>query len=157
MVTAVTAGDDSVSVDAKITKTVADGKTVYKFALNATEDDETINPLNVTYSYEKSTGNFELALDAYNGELEPRSAMSVTGNIKVAAEEATISITSLKVDSLTLTFKLTLSFKALTEIPTVPADAMDITEMTEGQWVDVMNEFMESPIGQIIAGSMGDF
>jgi len=146
---------ETISASLKLTKEEADGKVTYKAKIDVAEGSVQINLVNVAYAFEKSTGNFTLSADIYNGEDEARQSFEIAGKITVNKNDATIEINSLKMNSLTVTFKLTISFAALDEIPAVPSDAKDVVTMTEADWTEVMGEFQNSTLGQRIFGFPG--
>ena len=44
------------------------------------------------------------------------------------------------------------TFNKTAEIPARPTDAIDVMEMTEGDWVDLITEIQEGPLGMLLAG-----
>lgn len=145
---------EGVAADAKVTKEEADGKVTYKVTANTKTGSVEANLINLSYTYNKANGEFKLAGDVFASP-ESRMSAELTGKITVSDTEATYEINSLKVQDQTFTFKLTLSYKTLSEIPAVPSDAKDIMDLTEGELSGLMVDIMNGPLGMIFGASQG--
>lgn len=148
-----TADDETVTAKAEFTKTEADGKVTYKLTTDVTAEGETRNMINVSYTYNKDNGEFALAADVFTEDGADRMAAELTGKITTTKDSATYEFNSVKVGTETVTFKLSLTFKALDSIPEIPADAKDVTTLTKGDWVDLVESIQNSDLGKLITGS----
>lgn len=144
--------EDPITAEVKLTKEEADGTVTYKLTVNGSSGSVSVNVLNASYSYTKSSGAIVLSADIIN-EDNKRTSATLNGKLTVTSDEASLEFTSLKLDEETLNFKLLISAKKVSEIPATPTDAKDIVTMTQGEWVDVMNEFQNSKLGKMIFGT----
>ena len=149
-----TADGETVGAKAEFTKTEADGKVTYKLSTDVTADGETRNMINVSYTYNKDNGEFVLALegDMFTADGEDRASAELTGKITTTKDSATYEFNSVKAMGETITFKLSFTFKALDSIPEIPADAKDVTALTKGDWVDLVEGIQNSDLGALIMG-----
>ncbi len=143
--------NEAITAEIKQTKEEKDGKTVYTASVSGGSGSVTVNVLTFTYTYEKSTGNVVLKLDVMSEEVEDeRQIIELTGNVKVDQKSAKIAFTSLKFNSVTVTFNLTFAFETVDEIPAVPADAKDIMALTEDEAADLLTQIEQSPLGSLL-------
>lgn len=149
-----THGEDSADFNAEITKTVNGGTDTYKVAVNhkIVEDGETEEGklADITYTYTRDTGAFKL--EGTIGPEDDSTEYGLEGTIKVEKDTAIFKITSATADAVTVKFDLTVTFNKTAEIPARPTDAVDVVEMTEGNWVDLITEIQNGPLGALIAG-----
>ena len=148
-----TAAGETVKAKAELARTEADGKVTYKLSTDVTAEGETRNLINVSYTYNKDNGEFTLAADVFTEDGADRMAAELTGKITTTKDSATYEFNSVKVGTETVTFKLSLTFKALDSIPEIPADAKDVTTLTKGDWVDLVESIQNSDLGKLITGS----
>lgn len=143
--------DEPISAEITLTKEDSKDSVVYRLAIDGSQGSVTVHLFNATYTYTKSSGNFALKADVYADEND-RTELTVEGNIKVTEKEATMEINKLVTKDATVNFKLIISAKQISEIPAAPTDAKDIVSMTQGEWVDMINEFQQSTVGKLIFG-----
>ena len=72
--------------------------------------------------------------------------------MKVEKDSFALKITSATADAVTVKFNLSITFNKNAEIPARPSDAVDVVEMTEGDWVDLITEIQNGPLGALLAG-----
>ncbi len=143
--------NEPATISAKLTKTVSSEGSEYKLTVDATEEEEIINAFNASFKYDKATGDITVSADTYIGE-ESRTTALLEGNLSVTEEKISLVFDSYKEDEETYEFKLEVSVTSDVTVPSIPADAMDIVDITEGGWVDIFNEFAESKIGKLLYG-----
>ncbi len=147
---------EKVSVEAKITKTVTGDETKFNAEMSITQGTITVKPVSGSFTYNKATGNVALSVDVMADEdVTETINLTVNGNIKVEGKKATAKLTSVKLDGETYEFEVSVAFEQLDAIPTVPADAKDVVDLTEEEIITIMEEFMNSTIGKMIFGDMG--
>lgn len=147
-------GDEEVNFDATVTKTVKGDTATFNAVANykVVEDGETDEGklADITYTYTHKTGDFKL--EGTIGPEEDDVEFALEGTMKVENDSAEFKITSVTADAVTVTFDLSVTFNKTAEIPARPADAVDIVEMTQGDWVDLLTEIQNGPLGAFLAG-----
>lgn len=148
--------DDPVRAEVVLTKTENSSAVTYALAVSATLDSDsiTVNLLNASYTYTKSSGAVAISLDIYNGE--GRTAITLDGSITVTSDTATFAITKIVAAGEEIDLKLTLSAKAVGSIPAVPSDAKNILDLSESDWMEIMTELQNSKLMELIYGSYED-
>lgn len=151
---AMTHGEESFDINAAITKTVKGGTATYNATANykIVEDGETEEGkvADITYTYTHDSGEFKL--EGTIGPEDDSVEFGLEGSMKVEKDSAAFKITSVTADDVTLRFDLTVTFNKTAEIPARPTDAIDVVDMTEGNWVDLITEIQEGPLGMLLAG-----
>lgn len=147
-----TADGETVGAKAVFERTEANGKVTYKLSTDVTAEGETRNMFNLSYTYTKSSGEFVLAGDVFTEDGADRASAELTGKISTTKDSATYEFNSVKAMGETITFKLSFTFKALDSIPEIPADAKDVTDLTKGDWVDLVEGIQNSDLGKLIFG-----
>lgn len=149
-----THGEDSADFNAEITKTVNGGTDTYKVAVNkkTVEDGKTEEGklADITYTYTRDTGAFKL--EGTIGPEDDSVEFGLEGTMKVEKDSFALKITSATADAVTVKFNLSITFNKNAEIPARPSDAVDVVEMTEGNWVDLITEIQNGPLGALLAG-----
>ena len=147
-------GDETFNLNAAITKTVKGDTATFNAIANykLVEDGETEEGkiADITYTYTHKTGEFKL--EGTIGPEDDSMEFGLEGTIKVEKDTATFKITSVTADAVTLKFDLTVTFNKTAEIPARPTDATDVVDMTEGNWVDLITEIQNGPLGALLAG-----
>jgi len=143
---------DAVEFSLVLSREEKDGTVTYTLSADGKMGSVSVDLLNATYTYTKSSGDIVLKLDVFNDE-NTRTEVELKGNLKVTDKSATLVFTSLKAAGQTLNFKLTVAFDVLDQIPALPSDAKDITDISMEEWGEIMTDFQTSPIGQLIFGA----
>ena len=100
-------------------------------------------------------GEFEIKADAdFEGE---KINAAIKGSAAAEKDSAKLSITSLTYGDVTLNFDLSVTFNKTAEIPARPTDVKDVLELDENDFMEIMMEISESPLGKIIAESQGGY
>lgn len=144
--------EDAVEATLVLGREEKDGVVTYTLSADGKMGSVSVDLLNATYSFTKSSGDIVLKLDVLSDE-NTRAEVELNGNLKVTDKSAKLEFTSLKAEGETLNFKLTVAFDVLDKIPELPSDAKDITALTMEELAQIMTDFQESPIGQMIFGS----
>ncbi|MBQ7336404.1 MAG: hypothetical protein IJW92_08035 [Clostridia bacterium] len=159
---AITSSDDTntANLELTLTKEEKDNVVTYGLSVNESYNDEedtdnnyNHNVINASYSYNKKDGSFVISADVMEDE-NTRSEFSITGSIAVTNDSAKIELNSVTYDDVTVTFKASITFTKNVEVPAAPTEYLDVVEMTQGEWVDVINEIQGSKLGQLIGGGM---
>lgn len=149
-----THGEESFNVNAAVTKTVKDGTDTYNATASykLVEDGETEEGkvADITYTYNNSDGAFKL--EGTIGPEDDSVEFGLEGTMKVEKDSFALKITSATADAVTVKFNLSITFNKNAEIPARPSDAVDVVEMTEGNWVDLITEIQNGPLGALLAG-----
>ncbi len=148
---------ETIKASATVDKKVEGDTTTYTAALSGGTKNVTMDVLNITLSYNKATGDLTLDGDIMADETA-RIDFGAKATYKVTETEIAFTLLSLTADGETISFsdkdnELSITVKALTEIPTAPADAKDIVTMTEEELTELLTAITESPIAQLF-GSM---
>lgn len=149
----VTGVEEPMSATVKLTKEDSKESVTYKISVDGSQGSVSVNLFNAAYTYTKADGAIVLSADVYSEEGE-RSKFELTGKVTVTDTEASLEFNSLKMDDVTVTFKLVISAKKGGEIPATPTDAKDIVTMTQADWMTFMTEFQNSKVGKLIFGQM---
>jgi len=146
-----TVDGEDITIVMALNKEATDEKTAYnlKFDISVGSSVQ-INVLNASYTYEND-GDIIIKADIFN-DVSERIDIELVGKLTVTKDEATLEFSSLKLDSDTYNFKLIMSAKALTEIPAVSENAMDIMDLTEDDLIKIVEEFSAGAIGKLIFG-----
>ncbi len=144
---------DSQTVEAGIviTREEKDGTVTYSMSADGKMGSVSVDLFNATYTYVKESGDITIALDVFNEENE-RTELELKGNLKVTDKACTLTFTSLTVEDETINFVLTVAYEVLDQIPALPADAKDITDISAEDWGEIMTDFQSSTLGQLIFG-----
>jgi len=139
--------------DAKITKTVTGDETKFNAEMSFTQGTVSVKPVTGYLTYNKSTGNVVLSVDVMaDEEVTETVNLTLNGNIKVEEKKASAKLTSVTFDGETYNFELSVEFAQLDTIPTAPADAKDVVELTQEEIMAIMEEFQNSTIGKMLFG-----
>ena len=150
-------GDEfAVAVTADLTKEETKEGVEYALELNVEYNDAEINLLNLTYTYEKS-GDFTVEADIYNFEGgKDRYEATITGKVTSEKKSAEILIDSFALDlggeEIEAEFELAFTFYKEAEIPEIPSDAIDIADMDEEDWAELIEEIEDGMLGALIGG-----
>ena len=144
----VTVDGDTASVTLDLAKAVNGAITTYTLSGKYNTPSVQADLLNLTLSYNKDTGALALNGDVMESETS-RMTLSLSGTLTVTDTSATLAFTSLTLGEESYTFRFAVTATALDSIPALPADAKDVVNMTEGNWVDLLNSLMESPLGSL--------
>lgn len=151
---AMTHGEESVNINAAITKTVKDGTDTYNATASykLVEDGVTEEKkvADITYSYTRDSGAFKL--EGTIGPEDDSVEFGLEGTMKVEKDSFALKITSVTADAVTVKFDLSITFNKNAEIPARPTDAVDVVDMTQGNWVDLITEIQNGPLGALLAG-----
>ncbi len=139
-----------------LTKNVTDTAVVYELSAVMTMPSVEIEIGSLTYTYTKSSGDFEIEAELNQllmGTEKPFKA-TIGGKITASASEAKYQLTSIEYGDKAYTFNISLTFKSVDKIPEIPADAKDIVDLTQKDIEDFMTAFQKTPLYAIIAESM---
>ena len=146
-------GEESFDFDMAVLKTVKGGTATYNATANykLVEDGVTTEGkiADITYTYTHSSGEFKL--EGTVGPEDESVFLALEGAMKVEDDTFTLDVTSATMDDVTVRFELSIVFNKTAEMPARPTDAVDVVDMTEGNWVDLLTEMQESPLGKIIS------
>ena len=148
----VTVDGDTASLTLDLAKAVNGATTTYTLSGKYNTPSVQADLLNLTLSYNKDTGALALSGDVMESETS-RMTLSLSGTLTVTDTSATLEFTSLTLGEESYTFRFAVTATALDSIPALPADAKDVVNMTEGNWVDLLNSLMESPLGALFGGA----
>lgn len=141
--------DTTLTADFTLTKEEKNGNQTYKLVANAGDGKgAVVNYLNVTYTYTESTGAIVVAADVYG--VEERMTATLNGTMTTDKTKAEIKFTSLVIGEETYNFKVSLTFNKEATMPDRPTDAKDIMVLTEEEWVEIAEEFLESKLADLI-------
>ncbi len=145
-------GDEAMGMDYTITKAIVNDAVTYdlKMSVYETADGETVTTdvADMALVYIKTSGAYSLTMTIdVDGE---KQTVILEGTAKVEGDTLTLELASVAVGDVTVNFRLALIFDKEATIPTRPTDALDVVELTEDQIMEIMTEFMESPLGQLI-------
>ena len=141
--------EESMSAEVLITKEEKDGNVTYSLSADAKTGSVSIDLVKASYTYEKN-GNITLKADIYN-DVYDRAKIELKGNMAVTKDEVKLEFNSLTFGEEALTFKATFSAKAMSEIPAAPSDAKDVIELTEEDWMEIVEGIQNSELGKIIS------
>ncbi len=150
----VNANKQNVTVDVKLTKEEKDGGVTYKLAANAGMKSEggvnaDINLANLTVARAKD-GAVSITADIYQDE-DSRIKLEVGGKLEITKDEVKLTVNSVKMDGESLgNFTLTLSAKAVSEIPAAPANTTDVVDMDQAAWEAIAGKIMNSKLGKLL-------
>lgn len=143
-----TADGETVGIDLEAVKAVNGNVTTYTLSCDAKTPSATLDLANLTLTYDKGTEALTLTGDVMD-DAQTRTSLTLAGTLHIATDAATLTFTSLTFGEETLTFRLSVTATALESIPTLPSDAKDLVDLTEGEWVDLLNSIMEGPLGAL--------
>jgi len=148
--------DDKLDGEIKLTKETDKNKTVYKLTVNAGDGNgATVNFLNVSYTYNKSSGDITLVADIYSNERD-RIEITLSGSITVTKSVAKIQINSLSFNGETYEFKLYLTFDKSADMPDRPANTKDVVTLTEEDIAQIAEEVSSSKLFSFIGRFEGN-
>ncbi len=154
----INAAGEAVGVDAKLDKKTDNGKLIYALDINVGTKNVSADLINLTLSYDKASGKVELDGDIMMDESE-RMEFGADATFKVTADEIAFKMISVSAMGETFTFddknEISVTIKALTEIPAMPADAKDIVTLTEEELADMIAGVEGSDWLGWIADSLG--
>lgn len=145
-------GDEAIGMDYTITKAIVNDAVTYSLKMSGYEtldgETDTTDLADMTLVYIKASGAYSLTMtvDVY-GE---KQTVILEGTAKVEGDTLTLELTSVTMGDITVKCRFALIFDKEATIPTRPTDALDVVDLTEDQIMEIMTEFMESPLGQII-------
>lgn len=145
-----TANDETMGIKFSVSKAVKDSTTTYTLALDLTQGGEKITPFKIKYAYTKSSGALALTLDAYNADIDETASMTLKGTATSNKDNATIEFTSVTAEDVTVNFNLIVAFKKNATMPTVPANAKDLSKMSKAEWEALGESISNSMLGQMM-------
>ncbi|MBQ8416737.1 MAG: hypothetical protein IJX13_07590 [Clostridia bacterium] len=144
------ADEESFDIKFSVNKAVKDSTTTYTLALDLTQGGEKITPFKIKYAYTKSSGALALTLDAYNADIDETASMTLKGTVTANKDNAAIEFTSVTAEDVTVNFNLTVAFKKNATMPTVPANAKDLSKMSKAEWEALGESIGNSMLGQMM-------
>lgn len=145
--------EEPLYITAKLTKDVSSEKAEYKFAVDAVFEGDNLNVLDITYNYEKSSGDIALTIDFYEDGKNCDTA-KLDGNLSVSKEKISLVFDSLKINEETNEFRFELALSAVDAIPEIPEDAKDFVDIGYVGWSEIIEEFMSSELGKLLYGDL---
>ncbi len=145
--------EEPLDISAKLTKDVSSEKAEYKLTVDAVFEGVDLNVLDITYNYEKTSGDITLTADVYEDGKNCDTA-KLEGNLSVTKEKISLVIDSLKINEETHEFKFELSLSAVDAIPEIPEDAKDFVDIGYVGWHDILEEFQSSELGKLLFGDL---
>ncbi len=158
------AAGQKINASLTVDKEDTEEKTVYTAAVSFGMTGVTIDLLDATYTYDKKSGDITLSGSIFGVVGEDPSTFELKANLAVSKTEVAFKLVSVKLDRETV-FEadgknyLTVTFKTLDKIPTMPEKTVDIMDLTEEDWEKLEEDIMSSPLFEVIGdafGSMGD-
>lgn len=145
--------EEPLYITAKLTKDVSSEKAEYKFAVDAVFEGDNLNVLDITYIYEKSSGDIDLTIDFYEDGKNCDTA-KLEGNLSVSKEKISLVFDSLKINEETNEFRFELALSAVDAIPEIPEDAKDFVDIGYVGWSEILEEFISSELGKLLYGDL---
>lgn len=151
-----------VSFDVAITKETDKKSVTYELSATAGLLSVTVDLLNATFTYEKSTGDITLELDVMQTE-SSRNKITVGANLKVEKNAFALSLSSAKLGNKTINFGkqnvISITVKALDTLPSIPNKSTDIMNLIEDEWMEIIEHigtlFVQRLSGTYSASLMG--
>ena len=151
-----------VSFDVAITKETDKKSVTYELSATAGLLSVTVDLLNATFTYEKSTGDITLELDVMQTE-SSRNKITVGANLKVEKNAFALSLSSAKLGNKTINFGkqnvISITVKALDTLPSIPNKSKDVMNLTENEWMEIIEHigtlFVQRLSGTYSASLMG--
>ena len=155
-------GERDVSFDVAITKETDKKSVTYELSATAGLLSVTVDLLNATFTYEKSTGDITLELDVMQTE-SSRNKITVGANLKVEKNAFALSLSSAKLGNKTINFGkqnvISITVKALDTLPSIPNKSTDIMNLIEDEWMEIIEHigtlFVQRLSGTYSASLMG--
>ena len=151
-----------VSFDVAIVKDSSKKSVTYELSATAGLLSVTVDLLNATFTYEKSTGDITLELDVMQTE-SSRNKITVGANLKVEKNAFALSLSSAKLGNKTINFGkqnvISITVKALDTLPSIPNKSKDVMNLTENEWMEIIEHigtlFVQRLSGTYSASLMG--
>lgn len=151
-----------VSFDVAIVKDSSKKSVTYELSATAGLLSVTVDLLNATFTYEKSTGDITLELDVMQTE-SSRNKITVGANLKVEKNAFALSLSSAKLGNKTINFGkqnvISITVKALDTLPSIPNKSTDVMNLTENEWMEIIEHigtlFVQRLSGTYSASLMG--
>ena len=155
-------GERDVSFDVAIVKDSSKKSVTYELSATAGLLSVTVDLLNATFTYEKSTGDITLELDVMQTE-SSRNKITVGANLKVEKNAFALSLSSAKLGNKTINFGkqnvISITVKALDTLPSIPNKSKDVMNLTENEWMEIIEHigtlFVQRLSGTYSASLMG--
>ena len=103
---------------------------------------EELGAFSIDYDYDMTSGDFEL--DVYSDELE--FDLDLEGKLTVEGNSVTVVLDEIGTSAMTLKLGITLKYEKGVTVPTAPADAKDLTKLTEEELEALMTAISENSI-----------
>jgi len=131
--------------DVNLTKTKGVDTTTYQLAVNFGDGKgASVNYLNETYTYTKSTGAFVMVFDMYDEE--ERDLLTFAGKITKAQDSVRIEINSITIEEESINFVFAITFNTTAQMPQAPTDAKDVSTLTAEELQQAIQDLMENSI-----------
>lgn len=155
-------GERDVSFDVAIVKDSSKKSVTYELSATAGLLSVTVDLLNATFTYEKSTGDITLELDVMQTE-SSRNKITVGANLKAEKNAFALSLSSAKLGNKTINFGkqnvISITVKALDTLPSIPNKSTDVMNLTENEWMEIIEHigtlFVQRLSGTYSASLMG--
>ena len=142
--------DTTTAVTLKLKKNDSGDRVVYDLTCSGEENGETQEPLSASLTYQKASGDFVLSVSAKGSDGKTQT-VTLNGKVTVSKDEAVIAVHSVSMDDVTISFQLSLTFRAEAVTPAAPENAKNILTMSEADVEAFFEDFSESNLYQLIA------
>ncbi len=153
----VVSGKDEASLKSVLNKEITDSTVKYVMDMTVRENDVSKEIKPFTYTYTKESGDFTVDLDLRDLVDDKEALITLSGNLKNSAEDAEITIKSIKYDLTTIFFDLTFKFEPNKSMPETPAEAKDVIDLTEDDLMNIMEGIQNSKLGKAIEKSLDEY
>ncbi len=144
-------GDDNMSLNATLEKKTQDDSVVYELKIEAGKGSVYIDIVDAKLEFKKDK-TFELSAGVMkDSENNYSYNINVNGTYDITKNKAAFEFTSVKMDNITVKFKLGIVIDANPEIPAVPNDALDIMDLKKEDLEKLLTDFQSSDIFKIFA------
>ncbi len=147
-------GIEYASGDYSLTKSTSGDEVKYSFVLNGKTESVTVKLLDLTQTYNKKSGDFAINASVFKSALST-AKLELKGNAKATKDTLTVAINSVKAEGQELPLELTFTLKSLSEIPSMPENAVDIVGLTAEELQTLISKATETELGQLIFGGNG--
>ena len=133
-------------VEAKIAKTVSGKTTTFRLTADFIANGEKETLFAGSFAYDKAKSSYTLTLDVEDQQI------ILGGEISATADKAKISLTSVKMEDVTVSLDFSLTVKASATAPKAPTNAKNILTLSESELAALFEAIEDSPIGELLDG-----
>ncbi len=129
-----------------LTKSTSGDDVTYKFLVTGNTETVTVKLLDLTHTYNKASGDFTVNANVFAEGFSPDKHV-IKGNAKATSDTADIVISSISKNGVSEPITYRITMKALSELPTIPEDAIDLADASQAQIQGLLADLMSTDLG----------